>query len=92
MSALGQFLTTLLGALIGVAIASGFVKRSRGHLVRAVCMAVAAGFTLPIYSYSLEGREYGLLLLPLLGGLLGGTGWWFGGLIERRLKGGQQSD
>lgn len=92
MNALGQFLTTLLGALIGVAIASGFVKRSRGHLIRAVCMAVTVAFTLPIYSYSLEGWRYGLFVLPLLGGFLGGAGWFLGGLIDRALKGGQPSD
>lgn len=85
MSAFMQILMTFVGAMVGIAIASGLFKRNRGHLIRSVCMAIAIAFTIPIYRYLLEARPYGLLLLPLLGGLLGGTGWWFGEFIERRL-------
>ena len=89
MSAITQFLATFLGAAIGVAIVFLFFTRSRAHLTAALCMALAVGFTVPIYRCSLDGWRYGILLLPLLGGVLAGVGWLLGTLIERGLRRGE---
>ena len=86
MSAVTQFLATFLGAAIGVAIVFLFFRRSRAHLTAALCMAVAVCFTVPIYRCSLDAWRYGILLLPLLGGVLAGLGWLLGTLIERGLR------
>jgi len=55
-------------------------------------MAVAVAFTFPIYGCSFDKWKYGLLLLPLLGGVLSGAGWLLGSLIESGLRGGRRND
>jgi hypothetical protein len=86
MSVLGQFLLSFLGAAVGIAVGSVFFKRSRWHLIRAICVALAVAFALPIDVYWLGTWKYGIVVLPLLGGALGGIGWSVGILFEHWLK------
>ena len=58
----------------------------------AFCMAVAVSFTVPIYRYSLDAWKYGILLLPVLGGVLGGMGWLLGALVDHGLRKGGPGD
>ncbi len=91
MSALEQFLASLLGGTIAIAFVLLFSKRSREHLLAYLAMVLAIAFTLPLYRLFLEGSSYGLFVLPLIGGVLAGGGFQVGLLIERWVKPGRQN-
>jgi hypothetical protein len=81
MSPLAQFLSTLLGDCIGIAIALPILKRSRRRLVTACCGVFTMAFTLPVYGFLFERTTFGLFVLPLLGGALFGFGGLIGALV-----------
>jgi hypothetical protein len=92
MNPLAQFAAGFLGALFGFAIFSLFAKRGNRHPIRGVCVALAVAFMLPIYKWLFDAWKYGILLLPLVGGVLGGVGYILGCLIEGGVKRPKKSD
>jgi hypothetical protein len=82
MSPLSQFLATAIGGILGLLIMSLFVRRTRARfLLSGLCMVVAIGFTVPIYNATLHKWQYGIWLLPVLGGILAGVGTLVGQLV-----------
>jgi hypothetical protein len=83
MNALSQFLTVTSGGILGILIASLFVKRGRPQYLWALGMAVGMGLTFPIYNAISDKWQYGSWLLPVLGGILGAAGGLVGQLVAK---------
>ena len=80
MNALSQFLITITGGILGILIISLF-KPVRARFLQNLVMVVAIGFTIPIYKVTFDRWQYGILLLPVVGGILAGAGMGVGELV-----------
>lgn len=67
MSVYQQFFGWLLGGTVALGLFLLFSIRGRQHAV--CCVALGQAFTVPVWCWTLEGNQYDVLFLPLVGAL-----------------------